>query len=318
MKKNNSLYYAIIGGIVGDAFGVPYEFLSKANVKKIITSKMIGNGTHNKKIGTWSDDTSMTLCLLDSIADCKELNLKDIMDKFALWKDKDFYTVDGLFDIGNSCSQAIETWQNGHTSPENCGGKQEYDNGNGSLMRILPLVFYLRKNNFVDNGMISRQGLDCIHSVSSLTHGHICSLVGCDIMCNLFNMILDGKSKDYIKNHILDFTKIYTQEEKNALHKYYDFIVNADIFNLKNDENVTGSGYIVDTIKTVLYAFYNTNNYKDCIITAVMQGVDTDTTASIAGTIAGAFYKDIPNEWIENVRSKDFIYSIIEKFEKVV
>ena len=170
MSLENKLKSAILGLAVGDALGVPYEFISRDIIKNNPCKDMIGYGTHNKKAGTWSDDTSLTLCLLDNLNN-KNINYNDIMDSFALWYDKGHYTADGdTFDIGITTRDAIDNYKNGK-NPIKCGLSDEYSNGNGSLMRILPIAFYIKK--YFDGKLFENsEVINIIYNISSLTHSH--------------------------------------------------------------------------------------------------------------------------------------------------
>ena len=159
----------IMGLVVGDALGVPIEFQDRETLRKDPVINMRGYGTYNQPPGTWSDDSSMTLALLDSLTN--GLDYKDIMDKFIGWFDKGEYTPYGqMFDIGIATRQALTRYKKGMSALE-CGGQDEYDNGNGSLMRILPALYYLQAkygDEFIEND----EAFDIVHNISSLTHRH--------------------------------------------------------------------------------------------------------------------------------------------------
>ena len=177
----NKVYDGIIGLAIGDALGVPVEFKSRQEIANNPVMSMIGYGTHYQPAGTWSDDTSLTLALIDSIAEKKGIDYSDIMDRFSNWLLYNDYTANGqVFDVGNSTSRAIMNYGRG-VDPLECGGISEYENGNGSLMRILPLAFYLDKQ---DNNTMEYQ-MEMVHNISALTHRHLISLIGCGIYINI-------------------------------------------------------------------------------------------------------------------------------------
>lgn len=168
----NKLYSSIIGFIIGDALGVPVEFKSRAELKENPVVDMREYGTYNQPKGTWSDDSTMTLCLAESLAN--RLDYNDICSKFLDWVDNGYMTPHGeLFDIGMSTRKAIQNYWTG-VPPLQCGGMSEFDNGNGSLMRVLPLAFYTM-------GMTLTKKFEIIENISSLTHGHIRSKIACAI-----------------------------------------------------------------------------------------------------------------------------------------
>jgi thiamine-phosphate pyrophosphorylase len=164
------LDYAIIGLIIGDALGVPVEFKSREYLDAHPVTEMIGYGTYNKPSGTWSDDTSLTLALADSIAASDgNLDYQDIMNRFSRWLyDGDYTSDEEVFDVGNTTRNAINRFSQG-VAPIDCGGSGEHENGNGSLMRILPLAFYLDSH---DIKVLSTDGVSIISDISSLTHAH--------------------------------------------------------------------------------------------------------------------------------------------------
>ena len=174
---NNKIMDAIKGGIwgliVGDALGVPVEFQDREELEENPLVDMIGYGTHNQPKGTWSDDTSMTLCLVDNLI--KGYNLNEIANNFVKWYRQGFMTPYGVaFDIGNTTRKAIYNIEAGVNVIE-AGGAAQYDNGNGSLMRILPLAFYLRNEDNLD------KKFKIIHDVSAITHSHNISKIACSI-----------------------------------------------------------------------------------------------------------------------------------------
>ncbi len=182
----NTIKAGIFGVCVGDALGVPVEFRSREQLKRSPVTKMRALGTHHQPAGTWSDDSSLMLCLADSLF--TEYNLEDIALKFLQWYNAEIWTPHGrVFDIGIATSQAIHRISKG-VSPTLCGGTTEFDNGNGSLMRILPLLFYIKDFSI-------EKRFDTVKDVSSITHGHIRSVLACFIYLELALEILNKKEK---------------------------------------------------------------------------------------------------------------------------
>lgn len=306
----------IYGAIIGDALGVPVEFTSRKSRKQNPVVDMIGFGAYPFPAGTWSDDTSMSLCLIDSIGDKKVIDYKDIMQRFSDWANYARYTSDNkVFDIGGSCRKSIQNFCN-NVPVLQCGQRSERDNGNGSLMRIAALPFYLSfkyGSEVTDN----EEAFNVIHNVSSLTHAHNISLIGCDIYCTLMLEVIAGnREKVEIQKNAYNIIKKYVNthsEFKYAFEKYCR-IGSADFINLSEDM-IKSSGYIVDSLEASLWCFLNTNNYKDCVLKAVNLGEDTDTIACIAGSIAAAYYNEIPSEWKNKIRNKSLIDSILKKWD---
>ena len=311
MNLENKLKSSILGLAVGDAVGMPYEFIPRTKMKSKPAHNMIGNGTHNKDAGTWSDDTSLTLCLLDSIHN-KNIDYNNIMDKFVLWYDKGFYTADGItFDIGITTSDAVNNYKNGK-SPLKSGLTDEYSNGNGSLMRILPMAFYIKKyfnSQLFENNEI----INIIYNVSSLTHGHKRSLIACVIYTAIaLNLINNMNIEEAINKAVKDSYNYY-KNEKEINH--YSRIFDPDFQNT-NEEKIESGVYVVHTLEASIWVLLNTSNYKDAVLKAVNLGYDTDTTAAVVGGLAGLYYgiDSIPNEWINTLINKELIISICNNF----
>lgn len=311
MSLENKLKSSILGLAAGDALGVPYEFISRDIIKKNPCYDMIGNGTHNKKAGTWSDDTSLTLCLLDNLNN-KNINYNNIMKSFVLWYDDGSYTADGdTFDIGITTRDAVNNYKKGK-SPINCGLDDEYSNGNGSLMRILPIAFYIKK--YFDGQLFENsEVINIVYNISSLTHKHKRSLIACIIYTAIaLNLINDMNIEKAIDKALKDSYNYYKGEKEI---NYYSRIFDAD-FKKLNEEKIESSGYVIHTLEASIWILLNTSNYKDAVLKAVNLGNDTDTTAAVTGGLAGLYYSidNIPSKWIDTLRNKELIINICSKF----
>jgi ADP-ribosylglycohydrolase len=307
---SNIILSGIMGLCIGDALGVPVEFESRDKRKKDAVGSMRSHGTYDQPAGTWSDDSSMALCLAESLT--RGLDYKDIMKNFSSWYNNGEFTPYGeVFDVGGSTAGAIMRYDGG-TEPLECGGKSQNDNGNGSLMRILPLVFYL-KSFYGSDITKDPYAMDIIHKVSSLTHAHTRSLIACGIYCSVAMELIGGKK----------ITEAFDSGIKNS----FDFYGNLDGFkgelkfyeNLKRkdfktlgEEEIKSSGYVVDTLEAALWCLLNSDSYSSCVLKAVNLGSDTDTVAAVAGGLAGIFYgyESIPAEWIDTIARRDYIEKI--------
>lgn len=276
----SKIYDAIMGLVVGDALGVPYEFKKRDTFKAV---DMVGYGTYNQPAGTWSDDSSMTLATVDALIRYKgKINLDSIMENFLYCYNEGKFTPYGqCFDIGNTTLIAIYKYEMG-VNVSDCGCRGINDNGNGSLMRILPLAFIPCSHND-------------INEVSALTHAHTISKQGCRLYLIIAEQILKGNGF----SHILTDT-IFNGEYSRI----------RDIYKLTR-EDIKSTGYVVDTLEAALWCLYHTNNYRDCVLTAVNLGGDTDTIAAVAGGLAGLLYgcgsNGIPEEWINQIVRKEWI-----------
>ena len=288
----------IYGLAVGDAYGVPFEFLSRDKID--ISDEMVGFGTHMQPAGTWSDDTSLTLCVLDNL--CVPIDYEKIMNAFVKWYRDGEYTVDGkYFDVGRGTRQAIGKYLCGY-SPTKCGSRSIWNNGNGSLMRSLPLAYYFFYNNAdVDRTVVKK--------MSSLTHGNSIAIMACNVYIEFGYRILNGEHKtEAYKNTIKENIRYWHQKD------VYEIDDLKDISSIKYDD-LSGSGYVVTTLQSALWTILHTESYKECIYKALKIGGDTDTIAAIAGGIAGIIYgrESIPAKWIYELRNKKLIDKICDK-----
>jgi len=314
----NIVKAGIFGVCIGDALGVPVEFRSRDQLKRSPVTTMRAFGTHSQPVGTWSDDSSLTLCLVESL--CNGYDLEDIALKFLQWYNGEIWTPHGrVFDIGIATSQAIHRISKG-TSPTLCGGTSEFDNGNGSLMRILPLLFYIKDFPIEKRFKITKDA-------SRITHGHIRSALACFIYLELALEILTGKDKwdayktmqEKVRN-FLDQNPICSQNEMDKFHRILELKVGeydiAPLHTLQEDE-ISSSGYVLHSLEASLWCFLNSESYSEAVLKAVNLGEDTDTTGAITGGIAGIYYgfENIPDEWIAELVRKEDIELLCEKLE---
>lgn len=301
----------IFGHAVGDALGVPVEFLEREYLSGNPVTDMIGFGTHNKPAGTWSDDTSMTLATLDSLS-CG-IDYNDIMEKFCEWYKNNKYTATGvLFDIGTTTQHALSSYITG-INPLQCGCNRESDNGNGSLMRIIPAALYAEY--YMENSSADEKIL-FIHNISALTHAHDRSKVGCGIYAFIVWELIKENSKDSILRGLDKAKEYYSQKQeyRNSLDCYnriYD-----SKFSTFPEKLISSSGYIVHTLEAAIWCILTTNSYSECVLKAVNLGSDTDTVAAVAGGLAGALYgySGIPEKWIATLKKQSFIDDICKQF----
>lgn len=314
----------LLGIAIGDAVGVPYEFKSRKTMSETPATDMVGHGSHNQPVGTWSDDTSLALCLAESIGE--GLDLDKLADKFVMWKYGDYMVAGNrIFDIGTGTSRSIENLMNRNYNkelPENCGLNGFGDNGNGSVMRILPLAWYIHNEKETYPTIIDRYNL--VKKVSGLTHGHEISVIACHILIEFAINIIEKGNVESIKNIWLETSReydVFTQESEDDTFsaeslEYFDRILNPNFSDLDGFK-IFGDGFAVHTLEAAVWCLLKTNKYKDCVLTAVNLGEDTDTTAAVAGGLAGLVYgiKGIPEEWVEKILKKDRIIEITNQMK---
>lgn len=306
-KHTEQLRTIVYGAAIGDALGLPFVFLQRDSFacETITTSSL-----HNVIQGTFSDDTSMLLATCDSIKQTSRIDINDMQNRFCDWLFNGTYTADGIaFDVGNTVASALH---------RGYGCDHEYTNGNGSLMRIVPLAV----TNATDEE---------IRQVSAITHAHWISMESCVIFVHILRDILNGKPlENAIINNAPWNRKTDNIQTPNAqtfnaqstmmqlhskklpaptateIHERFAFLHNIDTL---SREEIGSSGYVLETLSAALWCTLHTTNYKDCVISAVNLGDDTDTTACVAGALAAALYgfESIPTEWIEILRGKEII-----------
>ncbi len=315
MSKGNNIS-AIIGVVVGDALGVPVEFTRRAERKEDLVTGMRAYGTYFQPAGTWSDDSSMTVATLEwyKEADAGEPDYRKLMDKFTNWNLYGDYTPYGVkFDIGMATSRALANYRG--KEPLQCGGTSEADNGNGSLMRIMPTALH-HKTALAGEDVADVQ---YVYDMSALTHAHPRSKLACFIYSKLVADILasDADKLEIVKQS-LAWTKHYLEDiEADELIpkevKTYNKIWDIDSFKNLPEDAIKSSGYVVDTLEAAIWCFVNTNSYSECVLKAVNLGDDTDTVGAVAGGLAGAYYgmEDIPEEWLDVIPKAEWIKGLI-------
>lgn len=301
----------MLGHAVADALGVPVEFASREELDDAPVSKMEGFGTFPYPAGTWSDDTSMSIAALDSLKK-GEIDWDEIMLNFCKWLYSDAYTpADEVFDIGTTCETAIKNYFKQGMTTNECGLCDENSNGNGSLMRIHPFVLYatIKFLNGTEDGYWLWMG--CIKKASALTHAHERSIMGCYIYGYCLSFLLKEASRENLLKAIK-----FAGEDLDYLPEFehYKRIFDSDFFNLKREE-IKSTGYVVNTLEAALWCLVNTHSYKECVLTAVNLGDDTDTVAAIAGSLAGALYgyDSIPKEWLNTLIKRDYIENMCDE-----
>lgn len=339
-KINHAIKSGVFGLVVADALGVPYEFKKRPYCDEMPMEDMIGYGTYNQPPGTWSDDSSMALATVDGLInsfeiECDEenhisnfsklINYEDIMVKFADWLFKGDYTPYGkVFDHGTTTYKGIANYKFHNCEPILSGAKGEKDNGNGSLMRILPIAYFIyllsKKYSFSEY-----EKMESVHNLSSLTHRHKRSQMACgvyvfiaiELLKNAFDGNDDSLSLEKIVNNGISSAKEYYYGNEYFKHQlsHFDRVFSSDIQNLPRDEIKSG-GYVISTLEASIWCLLNNDSYRETALAAVNLGGDTDTTACVVGGLAGIYYgyEAIPANWLEQIAKFDYIDGLIDNF----
>lgn len=308
MDKIERIKGGLYGALIGDAVGVPYEFKTSLNIPPHDQIDMIPPVGYRRTwamipVGTWSDDGALMLCLLETLLEnwhrSDSLVAQDELGKKLIaWKDKGYMSVDNLtFDIGNQTIRAIEAIRVGRPVPSN----DQTSLGNGSLMRALPVA--LTFHNASDHSLAVGATLQ-----SEVTHPHPRASICCSIYTVIAYQLLQGKGKLEAIDYAIDWAK-----------QYYEHHYETDFQEVLEAESLEpmGSGYVVDSLWSSLYAFRVGNTYEDVIRTAIKLGNDTDTTACIAGGLAGIHYgySNIPVAWREGLRGKEILEPLWDRLQ---
>ena len=312
-KIEKNVSSGLLGFATADALGVPIEFTTReSHIKKPLT-EMVGYGSHKVPEGTWSDDTSMTIATMDSIIKSKNVDFDDIMKKYCDWYINANYTAtDKVFDIGIGTRNALASYYNKKTSAIESGGKEERNNGNGSLMRMLPIVLFLHYANKSEDDKTN-----IINNYSSLTHGHEISKLGCKIYYDFMEDLLNGKSikESYAKKKKKDYSDSYSKETISK----YSRILEGNLENIPETQ-IKSSGYIVNTLEAAIWSSLKSDNYEEAVVKAINLGDDTDTVGAITGSIAGIAYgkENIPKRWLSKLRKKELLDKLSLDYSNVL
>ena len=308
MEKSERIAGGIWGAIVGDALGVPVEFTSREERRRDPVTGMRGYGTHNQPPGTWSDDSSLLMCTVEQLAGHKYFP-EWLGILFESWVDFGYMTPDGLvFDIGNTTSAAIARIKQG-VAPEEAGGAGERDNGNGSLMRILPVALCYA-------GAPVEEMLATAHSVSSLTHRHPRSQMACGLYCLMVKALLEGKEPPNAYQYMIAQGQLHYAAPPFANeHRHFARLFSGNIAEMPETE-IASSGYVVHTLEASIWCLLNSSSFEETVLKAVNLGDDTDTTGCLAGGIAGVYWavNSIPAEWLGAIEGKEWLGDYIDPF----
>lgn len=311
----------IMGVVTGDALGCPVEFSDRTEMDASPVKGMEGYGTFNLPEGSWTDDSSMTLAALDSIREKKTLDLDDIMRRFALWLQKGEYTPFGRpFDVGGGCSQAITNYLRNPEAGSAWGADDEWNNGNGSLMRILPVCLYCYSEEKAGR-MSEEEAVRTIHLASGLTHNHLRAKMACGLYFFMVREILDGEGNltDRMQKGLDNGFAFYEKDLENRVQlSYFGRLRNLEEFRKTPREEIRSSGYVIDSIESAVWCLITTDSLKEELLKAVNLGEDTDTVAAIAGGLAGLYYgyDGIPEDWRKVIQRRDWIEGMCREMDQ--
>ena len=324
----------VLGGLfgvcVGDALGLPVQFASRRERKIKPVAGMSGYGAFDEPPGTWSDDSSLTFCLAESL--CRGYDLSDIAERFVKWRFEGYWTPFGeAFDVGITTDSAVKRLRNG-INPLRSGDTAEECNGNGSLMRILPVVYAVRNLGVRDRFRM-------VHEVSAITHAHPRSLIACGIYVQTALYLLEGgtpaEAVEKMKDPVMRYYGVrpaMNPAECGPPHgsapgtdfrpefPHFTRILESGVedFSALPEGDIRSSGYVVHTLEAALWCLLNARSYMETVLKAVNLGGDTDTTAAVAGGLAGMYhgFTAIPKLWVEMIAKKSEIEDLARRLHR--
>jgi ADP-ribosyl-[dinitrogen reductase] hydrolase len=290
----------LIGLAVADAVGTTVEFSSPGTFTPV--SDMVGGGPFNLLPGEWTDDTSMALCLAESLIACKGFDPVDQLQRYLQWYRHGHLSSNGVcFDIGNTVRQALERFE--RTREPYCGSVDVYSAGNGSLMRLAPVVMAFAANPEV--------AVHWAGESSRTTHGAAVAVDACRYFSGLLVGALHGETKEKLVS--ASYTPVEGLWQNHPLSPAVHVVAQGS-FLYRQPPQIIGSGYVVRSLEAALWAFANSNSYRSGCLMAVNLGNDADTTAAIFGQLAGAYYgvDGIPKAWRERLAKGALIQSFAQ------
>lgn len=293
----------LIGLLIGDAVGVPYEFNGPEDLPHIddidIDPPHGFRRSHaNAPQYAWSDDGAHALCLLASLLNRRKLDIQDLANRLVNWNDWGYMAVDGqVFDVGIQTSAAISNIRNGIT-PRLCGSAGEFDNGNGALMRVLPLALWHQGTDLELANDAAEQ--------SVVTHGHVRSQVACALYCLWARYELQGDDSAWRR-------AVHTMKRLASEHEDWKTELTAHVAPVPMPRGA-GGGYVVDCLHSAVTALQQPD-FASVIRRAIAFGDDTDTTAAVAGGIAGIRFgiEGIPADWLNKLAAKELYQPLLEQ-----
>lgn len=296
------------GAIVGEALGVPAKLTTREKRQQDPVTGMQGYGTYYQPPGTWSHNSSLLLCTLDSLVNHR-LDLRDMGQRFVLWHRKGCWTPWGeVFDGGGTTQKAIDHLERG-VEPVMAGDTDVNSNDNESLIRILPIAL-----RFADSPPDDLLGN--VYRVSSLTHRHPRSLIACGFYSLIASALIKGLHPiEAYKSALGTASKAYTRPPYLAEMAAFKRFVSGQIHELP-ESDIHSGGYVVDTLESSVWCLLNSSSFEETVLKAVNLGGDADTAACVTGGLAGIHngLSAIPTKWIGVLAKRDEIGKLFDRF----
>lgn len=299
---------AMLGSIVGDALGVPVEFMDRASLRESPVQGMQAYGTHDQPAGTWSDDSSLMLCLAESLA-AGGVDYHDQAARFVSWERNAYWTPHGeVFDIGMATRKPICRLESG-VEPTQAGLSGEHHCGNGSLMRILPVGLYFA---FGDRDERSEVAAEC----SRLTHGHPRCQLACVMFTEIVACLVRGGSFEEALCEGRDILREQLASKFPEETAAFERLLSPGLTDL-DEADVSSSGYVIHCLEASLWCTGRAESFREGVLAAVNLGDDTDTTGAVAGALLGLRFghEQIPNDWINALARLTDVQELTKRFQ---
>lgn len=284
---------ALLGLAAGDAVGTTLEFKPPGSFPPI--TDMIGGGPFGLEPGQWTDDTSMALCLATNLVECGGFDPRDQMDRYCRWFDEGYLSATGTcFDIGTTVRSALRRYK--AMRDPMAGSTDPHHAGNGSLMRLAPVVLYYHP----DMTSVTRFAAES----SRTTHAAAEAVDACRILATMIAVALDGRPRQAVLESVTD----------RGFSERLCRIVDGE-YRGRSATTIRGTGYVVDCLEAALWAFERTDTFEDAVLAAANLGDDADTTAAVCGQIAGAWYgaPEIPQRWLDRLAMRGEIEVLADR-----
>lgn len=282
---------ALLGLAVGDALGTTVEFHQRGTFAPVTT--LTGGGPFHLKPGEWTDDTSMALCLADSLLACQGLNERDLMDRFVRWMERGENSHNGkCFDIGIATKSALLRYQQTHDPL--AGSQAERSAGNGSLMRLSPVSIFAQTPEIA---------ADLGQKQSQTTHAAPACLQACAYYAQLLWRAIAGERREAV----LAPQTLTGTPEMTAIA--------AGTWREKTEKQIHSTGYVIHTLEAALWCVRQSDDFSSAVLRAVNLGHDADTVGAVTGQLAGALWgmQGIPAEWLEKLAWRQEIQQKAER-----
>ncbi|MBD3163206.1 MAG: ADP-ribosylglycohydrolase family protein [Candidatus Eisenbacteria bacterium] len=304
----------LLGVAVGDALGLPVEFESRTIRQQDPVTGMRGEGVHLQPAGTWSDETSLTFCTVETLL-LNDYSVDRLGEAFARWVEEGWWSPNGkVFDLPEETAAAIGRIIRGIPATQSGAAPGERGSeGNGALARSLPIA--LAFSRWSIPLMIA-----ALHESSAITHPNpVCLMASGIYGLVVRNLAFKRSTLSAYRRAAEDAKRIYVREPWKSVRNPYRRLLRGTVGEVP-EGHIVADSFVAHTLEAALWAMQSTRSFSDCVLRAVNLGEDADTVGAVAGGLAGVAYgiESIPEEWIDALARKDELLEVAERFSRVV